>query len=238
MYLALTPSKHNVNDTSISSKALDGVSLNVALKPLTKEFTREILSEDLSQDSLKAVPTHGEVSVIHGDQTRTPTPAHSEVSVTHSDDTKVEKPTQVPIPNNSMLAETILSPTTERDIIDPVEPPGRNSNQDTVATTPISVPIEDPPVLVEELLLPATRLKRQLDTTKELIVCPGVYDGFSARIALQVGFDALYMVSQILHSLSLQMLIPTRPVLEPPHHVSANLISVSPNSPTCVLKPT
>lgn len=40
----------------------------------------------------------------------------------------------------------------------------------------------------------ATRLKRRLLDTDELIVCPGVYDGFSARIALSVGFTALYMV--------------------------------------------
>lgn len=40
----------------------------------------------------------------------------------------------------------------------------------------------------------ATRLKRRLLETDELIVCPGVYDGFSARIALSVGFTALYMV--------------------------------------------
>lgn len=40
----------------------------------------------------------------------------------------------------------------------------------------------------------ATRLKRRLEDTKDLIVCPGVYDGFSARIALSVGCDAMYMV--------------------------------------------
>lgn len=34
-----------------------------------------------------------------------------------------------------------------------------------------------------------------LTETDELIVMPGVYDGFSARIALEVGFDGLYMVS-------------------------------------------
>ena len=41
---------------------------------------------------------------------------------------------------------------------------------------------------------PATKLKRRLEDTKDLIVCPGVYDGFSARIALSVGFDTMYMV--------------------------------------------
>ena len=41
---------------------------------------------------------------------------------------------------------------------------------------------------------PATKLKHRLEDTKDLIVCPGVYDGFSARIALSVGFDTMYMV--------------------------------------------
>jgi 2-methylisocitrate lyase-like PEP mutase family enzyme len=30
----------------------------------------------------------------------------------------------------------------------------------------------------------------------KFIACPGVYDGFTARIALQEGVDCLYMVSR------------------------------------------
>lgn len=41
----------------------------------------------------------------------------------------------------------------------------------------------------------ATKLRRQLRESNELIVCPGVYDGLSARIAMQLGFRALYMAS-------------------------------------------
>ena len=41
----------------------------------------------------------------------------------------------------------------------------------------------------------ATKLRRMINETDELIVCPGVYDGLSARIALQLGFSAMYMVS-------------------------------------------
>jgi hypothetical protein len=47
---------------------------------------------------------------------------------------------------------------------------------------------------------PATRLRHNLENGAGLIVCPGVYDGLSARIALDVGFDALYMVRPF-HSL-------------------------------------
>ncbi|KAJ5502794.1 hypothetical protein N7463_005668 [Penicillium fimorum] len=39
----------------------------------------------------------------------------------------------------------------------------------------------------------ASKLRRMLKDTKDLIVCPGVYDGLSARIAMQIGFKGLYM---------------------------------------------
>ncbi|KAF1982691.1 Phosphoenolpyruvate/pyruvate domain-containing protein [Aulographum hederae CBS 113979] len=52
------------------------------------------------------------------------------------------------------------------------------SSPDGIATAPISA---------------ATKLRKMLEDPSKTIVCPGVYDGFSARIALEVGFDALYM---------------------------------------------
>ncbi|KAJ0309990.1 hypothetical protein COL5a_008368 [Colletotrichum fioriniae] len=39
----------------------------------------------------------------------------------------------------------------------------------------------------------AIKLRQRLNETDDLILLPGVYDGFSARIALEVGFDGLYM---------------------------------------------
>ncbi|KAI9662100.1 MAG: hypothetical protein M1831_002796 [Alyxoria varia] len=39
----------------------------------------------------------------------------------------------------------------------------------------------------------STKLQTLIREKEGLIVCPGVYDGLSARVALQVGFDALYM---------------------------------------------
>ena len=47
----------------------------------------------------------------------------------------------------------------------------------------------------QEMIPASTKLRRLLDKPNHLIVCPGVYDGFSARVALEIGFDALYMVS-------------------------------------------
>ncbi|KAK7937424.1 uncharacterized protein PG986_014292 [Apiospora aurea] len=39
----------------------------------------------------------------------------------------------------------------------------------------------------------ATKLRKMIFDTKELIVCPGVYDGLSAHIAIEIGFNAMYM---------------------------------------------
>ncbi|KAH6972012.1 Pyruvate/Phosphoenolpyruvate kinase-like domain-containing protein [Ilyonectria sp. MPI-CAGE-AT-0026] len=39
----------------------------------------------------------------------------------------------------------------------------------------------------------ATRLRRLLEDPESFVLCPGKYDGFSARVALEVGFDSLYM---------------------------------------------
>jgi len=44
----------------------------------------------------------------------------------------------------------------------------------------------------------ATKLRGFLANSNKILLCPGVYDGFSTRIALSVGFDALYMVIKIL----------------------------------------
>lgn len=49
--------------------------------------------------------------------------------------------------------------------------------------------------VIDLTVSPATMLKDRLENTEDLIVCSGMYDGFSARIALSVGFDALYLVS-------------------------------------------
>ena len=56
---------------------------------------------------------------------------------------------------------------------------------------------------VKEVMSGATKLRRILENTNELVVCPGVYDGFSARIAISVGFDCLYMVNGTLNFLML-----------------------------------
>ena len=43
----------------------------------------------------------------------------------------------------------------------------------------------------------AARLRELLSDPSKLIVAPGVYDGISARVALSMGFKAIYMVGII-----------------------------------------
>lgn len=40
----------------------------------------------------------------------------------------------------------------------------------------------------------AKRLRTLIESKSDIIIAPGVYDGLSARTALEVGFDCLYMV--------------------------------------------
>ena len=51
---------------------------------------------------------------------------------------------------------------------------------------------------LEKMITAATKLRQALQDPNAFITAPGVYDGLSARIALNVGFDALYMVCVLL----------------------------------------
>jgi hypothetical protein len=53
----------------------------------------------------------------------------------------------------------------------------------------------NPGLYVGTMIPASTRLQNMIKNCKRTIVCPGVYDGLSARTALEVGFEALYMVS-------------------------------------------
>jgi hypothetical protein len=41
------------------------------------------------------------------------------------------------------------------------------------------------------------KLRNMLADPEKFIACPGVYDGFTAQIALREGVDCLYMVSLV-----------------------------------------
>ena len=87
--------------------------------------------------------------------------------------------------NNGMTAVTVNGDDHATFTLAPL-PLTNGHHKDT--STPIDTNLFD------DVWSPATKLKRRLEDTTDLIVCPGVYDGFSARIALAVGFDAMYMV--------------------------------------------
>lgn len=65
------------------------------------------------------------------------------------------------------------------------------------STAPIRVQVEQTAerLLADEPFAGAKKLRYLLENTDELIVCPGVYDGLSARTAIELGFKSLYMVS-------------------------------------------
>jgi 2-methylisocitrate lyase-like PEP mutase family enzyme len=42
---------------------------------------------------------------------------------------------------------------------------------------------------------PVQKLRAMLEEKEKIIVCPGIFDGITARIALNTGFECLYMVS-------------------------------------------
>lgn len=57
--------------------------------------------------------------------------------------------------------------------------------------------VKNEPSVSMQMLTGASKLRHQLLESNDLIVCPGVYDGLSARIAIQLGFKAMYMVRDI-----------------------------------------
>jgi hypothetical protein len=81
----------------------------------------------------------------------------------------------------------------------------------------------------------AKKLRRIIQKPGEFILCPGVYDGLSSRVALSVGFDALYMAcSFFLFPRFNSQLTMTRLERELVHLVLAMLIWVLPTCMTCV----
>jgi hypothetical protein len=65
----------------------------------------------------------------------------------------------------------------------------------------------------------ATKLRALIACPGPIILAPGVYDGFSARIALSVGFDTIYMV-QRLSSCAIHTTYRHRPGQERVHRAS------------------
>lgn len=93
----------------------------------------------------------------------------------------------------------------------------------------------------EGRLTAATKLRRMIEDPNNMVMLPGVYDGFSARVALEVGgFDALYMVrnpplslDQRNHKANFNL----RPAQAQQPPASATQTWASPRSTTCAPTP-
>lgn len=63
------------------------------------------------------------------------------------------------------------------------------------SNAPTHIKVEEvPSTSHDEPFTGAKKLRHLLENTDELVVCPGVYDGLSARTAIELGFKSLYMV--------------------------------------------
>lgn len=191
MFLTMTTTQHRQLESNLATGPMDGVPVNMVVKPRTGE----IMSGSDVRESLKRMVTATEIQV-------SPTLSDEDVTAGQNGGTVVEPTvdnTPLSVTTTQLPTNGMKEPLAENLINTPVLPPDTNDRQDTAAKGQITI---DPPTATVNEVLPATTLKRRLEDTKDLLVCPGVYDGFSARIALSIGFDALYMVSSISRSLT------------------------------------
>ena len=178
MFLTLTPSMSQPDIRKHESSPIDHVTLNLAVESLSYHFVSGDKLGPLA-NSIKAASVEDGNTVSHG--TNTPTEQNS-----------AEQP-----PVDEKPINRVSEPSIQKAINDPILPPTLNDRQDIVTDkqdTIVDKLETEVSNLPTQFLTPAAVLKNRLQNTKDLIVCPGVYDGFSARIALSVGFDALYMV--------------------------------------------
>jgi hypothetical protein len=76
------------------------------------------------------------------------------------------------------------------------------------SSVPAHIKVKEVPAIShDEPFTGAKKLRYLLENTDELIVCPGVYDGLSARTAIELGFKSLYMVSVVLSQINYSYVI-------------------------------
>ena len=191
MFLTLTPSMHRMDSSSRLPEPLDQATSNLVAESLAYHLVSGDTQQPLA-NSPGPASVENKASINQGDGTfaeynkaipsvsvseiSEPASVKDKASISQGDGTFAEQ-------NKAISSVSVSEVSVENHVDDAILPAVDSTNQDTVAT-----------IHLTEFLSPATVLKRRLERTKDLIVCPGVYDGFSARIALSVGFDALYMV--------------------------------------------
>lgn len=189
---------HQMDKSSLLPASIDRITLNLAAEPLSRNLVPGDKLGPLA-NSPKAASVEDDASI--GQSNGTPT-----------DDDKAKSHPVDAMPIDVMPIDAASAPSVENLINNPILPPFQYTTEDKAV-----------PTLPTEFLSPATTLKRRLENTKDLIVCPGVYDGFSARIALSVGFDAMYMVGNLYpRTLDTSLLTSTRQVQAQRPLASAN----------------
>lgn len=179
-----------------------GMSENATLKkaPATTTTVREILLTDESADmdenaTLNKAPAND--TTVH------------EICFTEKSTGMNESATLDQAPANTTKVQEILlaknsAGTDENSILNTVSADAMAAQKTLLAEKSVGKdenailsmpPVVDVAAPVNKPLSGASKLRKMIFETQELIVCPGVYDGLSARTALQVGFRAMYMVS-------------------------------------------
>jgi hypothetical protein len=102
----------------------------------------------------------------------TPTTTIAEVPAT----TATEEPTKAT--DNTSVANSVEAPATN----------GAVNGHHVLPVLPMAEEIPAVPIH------PATKLRRIIEDPTGFVFAPGVHDGLSARLALEAGFDTLYMV--------------------------------------------
>ena len=203
MFLTLTPAMNGKDGGKAEPASVDHVTLNLAVESLSYHFVSGDKLGPLAS-SVQVASVGSESPVSQSDSTPTEqnkvepphiTDEHTDTVPEPTEQNKVEPPRIDDKPT-----DIVIEPVAKDHIDVSVLPTTQNDKQDTVALKQDKVVDKlstAAPTLPTQFFTPATALKHRLENTKDLIVCPGVYDGFSARIALSVGFDALYMVSNL-----------------------------------------
>lgn len=159
---------HQLDKSSLLPAPIDRITLNLAAEPLSRNL--------VPGDKLGPVANSPEAASVEDDASVGPR------NGTPTDDDKAKSHPIDDMPIVAMPIDAASGPSVGNLLGNPVLPSFQDTTEDKAV-----------PTLPTEFRSPATTLKRRLENTKDLIVCPGVYDGFSARIALSVGFDAMYM---------------------------------------------
>jgi 2-methylisocitrate lyase-like PEP mutase family enzyme len=74
-------------------------------------------------------------------------------------------------------------------------PPRSVFNPQADIPVPAISHIEAQVAYIHAMASPVQKLRAMLEEKEKIIVCPGIFDGITARIALNTGFECLYMVS-------------------------------------------